>query len=204
MQVGDTYTITVKAGDAEEETFAISICAISFVRKTLGLTTTDDKTGSVALINTGDGAVTYTSGTTTIASVESGLVTAKENGSSLITATVADSRHCFYPTKTDTYQVGVGDVVIGKAFAPAELANDDDTDQGVKISGMNVSETGVTVVAANDWVTIKSQTTDASGVCTITYNVEVNEASSPARSTTITVTGANGTTVINVSQAAGS
>lgn len=61
------------------------------------------------LTNTGDGTVTYTSGNTSVATVDAstGEVTLLATGSSVITATVSDGQNYTYASKTVTYTLTV-------------------------------------------------------------------------------------------------
>ena len=63
-----------------------------------------------SLTNTGDGAVTYSSSNTAVATVNAttGEVTIVGNGSTTITATVTDGTNYTYATKTATYTLSVG------------------------------------------------------------------------------------------------
>ena len=79
--------------------------ATSSISKTFG-----DAAFTNALTKTGDGAVTYSSSNTNVATVNatSGEVTIVGNGSAVITATVADGTNYTYATKTATYTLSVG------------------------------------------------------------------------------------------------
>ena len=198
---GDVYSITVKAGDAEAETFTVTIGYINFVKETLGLI--KDGTGNVALNNFGNGKVTYTSDAPTVAEVDenTGIVTAKKKGNSTITATVVNTPNCFYPTNTATYKVGIGDVVIGNDYLIQDVVKTSAPAQQVIISGLTPGEIVTTQVAdGGGWITISpTNPSSPQGRCTVNFSVADNDGSSE-RSTTIIVKTASGTTVITVKQ----
>lgn len=79
--------------------------ATSSISKTFG-----DAAFTNALTKTGDGAVSYSSSDTNVATVNttSGEVTIVGNGSAVITATVADGTNYTYAAKTATYTLSVG------------------------------------------------------------------------------------------------
>ena len=79
--------------------------ATSSISKTFG-----DAAFTNILTKTGDGAVSYSSSNTNVATVNatSGEVTIVGNGSAVITATVADGTNYTYATKTATYTLSVG------------------------------------------------------------------------------------------------
>ncbi len=101
--------------------------AISYAKATIEKTLGNDAFIN-PLTNTGDGAVTYTSSDTKVATVEakSGLVTIAGIGSTTITATVKDSSEYTYATKTASYTLTVKEAVPEKkagniAFATTEI-----------------------------------------------------------------------------------
>ncbi len=89
--------------------------AISYAKATIEKTLGNDAFIN-PLTNTGDGAVTYTSSDTKVATVEakSGLVTIAGIGSTTITATVKDSSEYTYATKTASYMLTVKEAVPEK------------------------------------------------------------------------------------------
>ena len=199
FKVGDTYTITVKAGAAEAETVVAKICEIKFAKNTLGVTTTGDtQTGSVQLINTGDGKVTYNTASSNITvDSESGLVTGVSLGNATVNATVENTTTCFYKKASDYFNVGVGELVIGnnRNFSVPKGG----ATCGLKLCGLASEET-VEITKDQDWVTINSSTTNIIGEHNVIFNVGANDTSKP-REAKITVKCASGTTEITVIQA---
>ena len=92
-----TVTISKAAGSISYATASVS--------KTFG-----DAAFTNALTKTGDGSVTYSSSNTGVATVNSstGEVTIKGDGTTTITATVADGTNYTYATKTASYTLSVG------------------------------------------------------------------------------------------------
>lgn len=92
-----TVTISKAAGSISYATASVS--------KTFG-----DAAFTNALTKTGDGTVTYSSSNTGVATVNSstGEVAIKGDGTTTITATVADGTNYTYATKTATYTLSVG------------------------------------------------------------------------------------------------
>lgn len=199
FKVGDTYTITVKAGAAEAETVVAKICEIKFAKNTLGVTTIGDtRTGSVQLINTGDGKVTYNTASSNITvDPESGLVTGVSLGNATVNATVENTTTCFYKKASDYFNVGVGELVIGnnRDFNVPKTG----ATCGLKLCGLASEET-VEITKDQDWVTINSSTTNIIGEHNVPFNVGANDTSKP-REAKITVKYASGTTEITVIQA---
>ena len=111
MQIGDVYTITIKAGEADKETVTYKVPAgsLSFPAPKVEV-----KLNETPTVNTvtqeGDGTVNYSSTNTTVAEVNasSGAITIKAAGITTITATVSGST-CLYPTTTATYTIVVYD-----------------------------------------------------------------------------------------------
>ena len=109
-------------GDSPKKQGTISYTTTA-VEKTVG-----DETFIIPLTKTGDGAVTYTSSDTKVATVEakSGLVTIVGIGSTTITATIKDSSEYTYATKTASYTLTVKEAVPEKkagniAFTTTEI-----------------------------------------------------------------------------------
>ena len=108
-----TITVTGKGnyvGATGTATFTINKAAgsISYAATTINKTF-GDAVFTNPLTKTGDGAVTYSSSNTAIATVNrtSGEVTLKGIGSATITATVADTTNYTYATKTASYALNV-------------------------------------------------------------------------------------------------
>ena len=90
-------------------TIAKAAAAISFATASVGKTF-GDAAFTNALTNTGDGAVTFASNNTAVATVNAttGSVNIVGNGTATITATVADGANYAYATKTASYTLTVG------------------------------------------------------------------------------------------------
>ena len=119
FQAGDTYTITVKAGDAEEETviYKVKAGSLSFARPSI----TAASGGSAEeneLTQDGDGTVAYTSSNESVATVvnpSNGTVSVVGPGITTIKATVDQATATYlYANNTATYTL----VVTGE-FAAA-------------------------------------------------------------------------------------
>ena len=162
--------------------------ATSSISKTFG-----DAAFTNALTKTGDGAVTYSSSNTNVATVNatSGEVTIVGNGSAVITATVADGTNYTYATKTATYTLSVG------------------------TAAMTVNATGYTGAydgqAHGITVTAPAGATVKYGTSAGTYNLNASPTYTNAGSYTVyyEVTKANYTTVtgsavVNISKASAS
>ena len=162
--------------------------ATSSISKTFG-----DAAFTNALTKTGDGAVSYSSSNTNVATVNatSGEVTIVGNGSAVITATVADGTNYTYATKTATYTLSVG------------------------TAAMTVSATGYTGAydgqAHGITVTAPAGATVKYGTSAGTYNLNASPTYTNAGSYTVyyEVTKANYTTVtgsavVNISKASAS
>ena len=161
--------------------------AISYAKATIEKTLGND-----AFINpltkTGDGAVTYTSSDTKVATVEakSGLVTIAGIGSTTITATVKDSSEYTYATKTASYTLTVKEAVPEKkagniAFATTEIEKT--IGDSTFINPLTKEGDGVVTYTSSD---IKVAIVDgATGTVVLTGN---------AGSTTITATVADSAT----------
>ena len=107
------YQVT-KAGytavtGSQTVTIAKAAAAISFATASVGKTF-GDAAFTNALTNTGDGAVTFASNNTAVATVNAttGSVNIVGNGTATITATVADGANYAYATKTASYTLTVG------------------------------------------------------------------------------------------------
>ena len=162
--------------------------ATSSISKTFG-----DAAFTNALTKTGDGAVTYSSSNTNVATVNatSGEVTIVGNGSTTITATVTDGTNYTYAAKTATYTLSVG------------------------TAAMTVSATGYTGAydgqAHGITVTAPAGATVKYGTSAGTYNLNASPTYTNAGSYTVyyEVTKANYTTVtgsavVNISKASAS
>ena len=162
--------------------------ATSSISKTFG-----DAAFTNILTKTGDGAVSYSSSNTNVATVNatSGEVTIVGNGSAVITATVADGTNYTYATKTATYTLSVG------------------------TAAMTVSATGYTGAydgqAHGITVTAPAGATVKYGTSAGTYNLNASPTYTNAGSYTVyyEVTKANYTTVtgsavVNISKASAS
>ena len=157
--------------------------ATSSISKTFG-----DAPFTNALTKSGDGTVTYSSSSTSVATVNatSGEVTIVGNGSAVITATVTDGANYTYATKTATYTISVA------------------------TSGMSVTATGYTgaydgqahgiTVSAPDGATVKygetagtynldaSPTYTNAGTYTVYYQVTKTGFDTATGSATVTIT----------------
>ena len=81
--------------------------SISFAEASVSKTVGDEPFTN-ALTNTGDGAVTYESSDTNVATVDAnGQVSIVGAGNTIITATVGDGNNYIYETKTATYTLTV-------------------------------------------------------------------------------------------------
>ena len=162
--------------------------ATSSISKTFG-----DAAFTNALTKIGDGAVSYSSSNTNVATINatSGEVTIVGNGSAVITATVADGTNYTYATKTATYTLSVG------------------------TAAMTVSATGYTGAydgqAHGITVTAPAGATVKYGTSAGTYNLNASPTYTNAGSYTVyyEVTKANYTTVtgsavVNISKASAS
>ena len=132
-----TYTLTVKEAVPEKQA-GIIIYAANEIEKTLG-----EGTFTNPLTKTGDGAVSYTSSDTKVATVDAvtGAVTLTGiEGTVTITATVTDSATCVYSTKTASYTLKVAKTVSGKG----ELTG------FVKFSNAGEDENGDIIVQIED------------------------------------------------------
>ena len=162
--------------------------ATSSISKTFG-----DAAFTNALTKTGDGAVTYSSSNTNVATVNatSGEVTIVGNGSAVITATVADGTNYTYATKTATYTLSVGTAAM-TVSATAYTGAYDGQAHGI-------------IVSAPDGATVKY------GETVGTYNLNASPTYTNAGTYTVyyQVTKANYTTVtgsavVNISKASAS
>jgi hypothetical protein len=195
MQPGDTYTITVKAGDAEKETvvYKVKTGSLSFPAPKVEV-----KKGETPIVNTltqeGDGTVAYTSSNTTVADVDasSGAITIKAAGITTITATVSGST-CLYPTTTATYTI----VVYDKYDVVANTQDSGYTKESISvgseggegyfiISGFYSGEISTVVpVSSSSWVTIISKEITGTEL-KVNYKVK-NKTFVSSRSADITV-----------------
>lgn len=200
LKVGDVIEVVLKTGDAPEETVTTQVYGFSFTQPIYGIKVGETK--KLAYTKNGDGAVSFASGNSAVTIVnpaESEVTGVNSGGAATITATITNTAKCSYLENTVTCIVGVGDEVIGnplsrlviKTSAPAET---------VYVSGLTASET-VTNSTDETWITINSATTDANGVCTITFTAADNDASTENRTGHITITGSGKSTTITVTQA---
>jgi hypothetical protein len=117
---GDIYTITVKTGDAAEETVVAKIGGVSYAASVVNKAK-DDADFINPLTIYGSGSVTYTSGTPSIATINAtGKVDVLTCGTSTITATFTPENGTFVLSSSSsveaTYNVNVGDAVFGKSY----------------------------------------------------------------------------------------
>jgi hypothetical protein len=110
MQPGDTYTITVKAGDAEKETVVYKVKAgsLSFPAPKVTKDATDG-TFKIEVNQDGDGTISYNSSVTSVASVGTdGTVTIAGPGITTISAVVDPATSTYlYNNPTATYELAV-------------------------------------------------------------------------------------------------
>ena len=133
--------------------------ATSSISKTFG-----DAAFTNALTKTGDGAVSYSSSNTNVATVNatSGEVTIVGNGSAVITATVADGTNYTYATKTATYTLSVGTAAMtvsatgytGAYDGQAHGASPTYTNAGTYTVYYQVTKTGFDTATGSATVTI--------------------------------------------------
>ncbi len=128
--------------------------AISYAKATIEKTLGNDAFIN-PLTNTGDGAVTYTSSDTKVATVEakSGLVTIAGTGSTTITATVKDSDEYTYSTKTASYTLTVKEAVQEKqagTIAYAATGIEKAIDEAAFTNPLTKTGDGVVTYASSD------------------------------------------------------
>ena len=194
-----TYTVYYQVTKANyttvtgSQTVTISkaVGAISFasasISKTFG-----DAPFTNALTKSGDGTVTYSSSSTSVATVNatSGEVTIVGNGSAVITATVADGTNYTYAAKTATYTLSVGTATM-TVSATAYTGAYDGQAHGIIVSAPD----GATVKygeTAGTYNLNASPTYTNAGTYTVYYQV--------TKANYVTVTGSQ---TVTISKAAG-
>ena len=151
------------------------------------------------LTNTGDGTVTYQSGTTGVATVNatSGLVTIAGAGTTRITATVADGANYTYDTKTAYYDLtvnkasssmsnGSGAVSFTASQGANSTASRTITCTNCSVSGVSVtSGSGFTATRSGNTITITRTSTAAfsGGVVTVTGTASNSNYNAPSNIT---------------------
>lgn len=108
LTAGDVYEITVKAGEAAEETYTFRVCSISFANAGPVPVPYNSKYTN-NLINTGSGKVTYSKlfSNCTLDQTTGEVTATSATGSNTIKANVTDdaTNGCFYLTKEAQYTV---------------------------------------------------------------------------------------------------
>jgi hypothetical protein len=195
INVGE-YTITVTfkgnySGTATT-TFNISQAAgsISFAETTVSKTFGDNAFTKEAT-NTGDGAVSYSSSATNVATVDAGtgLVTIVGAGEATITATVTDGTNYTYATKTASYTLNVAT----DAMEVSATGYDGTYDGQAHTITVNAPQ-GATVMYGTTEGTYNLQAaptyTDA-GTYTVYYQVTMKNFTTVTGSKTVTIAKAN-------------
>ncbi len=207
-----TCTITATVQDSETYTYATKTASytltvtkatgtISFAKADINKTPGDsDFTNK--LTNTGDGAVTYTSSDTSVATVDetTGKVTIKGEGTCTITATVQDTEAYTYATKTATYTLTIKKAAGTISFSTTSI-NKTRMDPAFTIVVGKTGDGVVTYTSSDASVaTVDSKTgkvtIKGTGTCTITATVTDTEAYTYATKTatyTLTIKKAAGT-----------
>ncbi len=207
-----TCTITATVQDTETYTYATKTASytltvtkatgtISFAKADINKTPGDsDFTNK--LTNTGDGAVTYTSSDTSVATVDetTGKVTIKGEGTCTITATVQDTEAYTYATKTATYTLTIKKAAGTISFSTTSI-NKTRMDPAFTIVVGKTGDGVVTYTSSDASVaTVDSKTgkvtIKGTGTCTITATVTDTEAYTYATKTatyTLTIKKAAGT-----------
>ena len=157
--------------------------ATSSISKTFG-----DAAFTNALTKTGDGAVTYSSSNTNVATVNatSGEVTIVGNGSAVITATVADGTNYTYAAKTATYTLSVGTAAMTVSATGYTGAYDGQT-HGITVT----APAGATVKygeTAGTYNLNASPTYTNAGTYTVYYQVTKTGFDTVTGSATVTIT----------------
>ncbi len=190
---GDKYTITMKAGDAAEETYALKIGGISFssTASTVTYRTSPIAALPVNIYSGGAYTVTWSPASGTNASVAAdGKITTIQAGNEVITATIAptdeaaeNAQGWFYTADTKTTQNYT--LTIGLQNAVGTFTIADKASQAVAAGGDVVTGLAATFKGALD------TTSDASGA--VTYEVTaVKKGATDVAATTFVV---DGTTV---------
>ena len=157
--------------------------ATSSISKTFG-----DAPFTNALTKTGDGAVTYSSSNTNVATVNatSGEVTIVGNGSAVITATVADGTNYTYAAKTATYTLSVGTAAMTVSATGYTGAYDGQA-HGITVT----APAGATVkygTSAGTYNLNASPTYTNAGTYTVYYQVTKTGFDTVTGSATVTIT----------------
>ena len=157
--------------------------ATSSISKTFG-----DAAFTNALTKTGDGAVSYSSSNTNVATINatSGEVTIVGNGSAVITATVADGTNYTYATKTATYTLSVGTAAMTVSATGYTGAYDGQA-HGITVT----APAGATVkygTSAGTYNLNASPTYTNAGTYTVYYQVTKTGFDTVTGSATVTIT----------------
>lgn len=141
------------------------------------------------LTNTGDGAVTYSSSNTSVATVNSsGQVTIKGAGSATITATVADSSAYHYPVNSVSYALSVAKANPVYTAPAAQSLTYSGSSQYLTTSGSTSHGTIQYSLDGATWTTTRSSATSAGSYTTywrLVGDSNHNDVASTSISTTI-------------------